>query len=195
MEQMEVPHAMPVQTYCEVCSLDCPCDDVYVKVFSVYVCADCRYGNPAYKLLTKDVAKKTYLLTDSTMETLPCMRKSNPKHEAFAPLRLYLQKMCEATAIQQHGSLENVAVERKRRECIKYEKAVARTKSEVSRLGTYGKRRKDKHSIGLGRSARRPVVEAEEHKHTFENETQNDDGTWSKECACGLTIHVHKVFE
>ncbi|CAK4120668.1 unnamed protein product [Aphanomyces euteiches] len=176
--------------FCEGCGLEEPCDGTYLSTFSVYVCSECRFANPSYKLITKDTAKKQFLLPDSILDELPCIRKANPKHEGFAPLRLFLQKACQDAAIQLYKSLQNIAEEKRKRERKRYEKAVQRTQTEVTRQGVFGKRRKDKHGV----VRKRPIViEEEEHVHAFQREQKQDDGTWTKECECGLSISVRKM--
>ncbi|KAF0700105.1 Aste57867_9384 [Aphanomyces stellatus] len=171
--------------------MEVPCDASYQTTFSVSVCSECRFNLPHFKLITKDMAKKTFLLPDSSLEVLPCLRKANPKHEGFAQLRLYLTQACQAAAIQLHGSLDNIADEKRRRERARYDKAVQRTKSVVE---VFGKRRKGKLGAPGGKPARRmPPPEDEDHKHIFKEPLQQDDGSWVKECACGLSVTFHKM--
>ncbi|EQC37201.1 DNA repair protein [Saprolegnia diclina VS20] len=178
---------------CESCHLDLPCDQDFFTTFGLYVCRSCRYEGPAYVLLTKDSAKKRFLLPDSAFEDLPCLRRPNPKNERFAPLKLYLTKTCETACIELFGSLEKMLVEKEQRERKRFEKAVSRTKSVVA---SYGKQKASLSTLS-GASApkakKAKPVEVAEHEHAYDTHEDQGDGLWVKACACGLRVTYHKL--
>ncbi|OQS05059.1 hypothetical protein THRCLA_02756 [Thraustotheca clavata] len=155
--------------------------------FSVHVCRSCRYENAAYALLTKTNVKKRFLLADSTLNSMPCLRKPNPKHERFAPLKLYLTKACETKCIDIYGSMEKMIEEKEKREKNQYEKAVSRTKSVIK---GYGKR---KATSTNSATRSKKTKDVEEHQHEYIQEVEQDNGLWLKTCACGLSVTFHKL--
>ncbi|OQR97862.1 hypothetical protein ACHHYP_09887 [Achlya hypogyna] len=176
---------------CESCLLDLPCDETFLSTFGLHVCRSCRFEGSAYALLTKDAAKKRFLLPDSIFEDLPCLRRPNPKNERFAPLKLYLTQTCEAKCIDIFGSLEKMLLEKEEREKKRFEKAVSRTKSVVA---GYGKRKANMSSLTGAEPAKKVVKEAEpEHEHVYDKQVEKGDGLWVKSCSCGLSVTFHKL--
>ncbi|DAZ94998.1 TPA: hypothetical protein N0F65_000630 [Lagenidium giganteum] len=110
--------------------------------FQVRVCFTCKQQQNLdaqhadarpYELVTKSKAKADYVLPDSVFHGLPFLEKPNPRHEAFAPLKLYLKKHVIREAVRVHGDRDGWEAERQARERKAYEKAAVRTRRVLKR--------------------------------------------------------------
>lgn len=124
---------------CRDCALDDQVlDRVLLQHFALRVCVACKQdGNlrddGAYELIAKSRAKSEFALPDSFFHGLPHVAKPNPRHEAFAPLKLYLKQTIEAEALRLYGDADGLASEIESRRQRAYSSAAKRTKHLLKR--------------------------------------------------------------
>ncbi|TYZ60619.1 hypothetical protein PybrP1_004876 [[Pythium] brassicae (nom. inval.)] len=123
---------------CRDCALDGQVlDRVLLQHFALRVCVSCKQDanlrDGTYELIAKSRAKSEFALPDSFFHGLPHMAKPNPRHEAFAPLKLYLKQIVAAEALRLHGDSNGLASELESRRQRAYSSAAKRTKHLLKR--------------------------------------------------------------
>ncbi|KAG6590881.1 DNA repair protein [Phytophthora cinnamomi] len=179
-------------------------DRVLLEHFSLRVCVACRQDQTlrdgAFELLSKARARAEYALPDSSFAGLPHLRKPNPRHEAFAPLQLYLRRSLVREAYRLYGDEQGLQREKQKRKKRAFRSAAGRTKHLLKR----------QHLVALDRDADAVAEEKQEekkkqkkpeyvpvadrdHRHAFNEETFDEETkSWSKKCACGMQVQFEK---
>ncbi|CAN0453858.1 unnamed protein product, partial [Discosporangium mesarthrocarpum] len=78
--------------------------------------------------ITKKEAIGTFLLPEGTIAVLPYIERENPHHASWTKMKLFLKKHVLEYSHKRWGGVEGLERERKRREELKWNRAVARTK-------------------------------------------------------------------
>lgn len=213
---------------CEECGEDgLFLDPTLLRHFRLRVCVTCKQDRTLrdgwYELVSKSRAKEEYALPDSFFHGLAFLPKPNPRHESFAPLKLYLRKTLLDEAIRLYGGKEELEQEKERRRKKAYLKAAKRTEHLLKRkhfmsLGGSGSSSEDddgnstgNDDVGTPSSLKKsrektkkkriaaaakeyvPVADRD-HKHAFTKEVFDEDAqSWTKECACGMKVHFEKL--
>jgi DNA repair protein len=174
-------------------------DGLLARHFDLQVCVLCKQDsnlrNGLYELIPKSRAKAEYALPDSSFHGLPFVAKPNPRHESFAPLKLYLKKMVMDEAQRLYGDHDALEQEKASRKRKSYERAATRTKHLL-------KKRHTGNAGGLaerqGREEKKPApayvpVADRDHQHQFTTELFDaSTDSWVKECGCGMKVQFEK---
>ena len=106
----------------EVCGA--PVDSIMAVTFGEAVCTRCKFKHEDFEVVSKEVAKKEYMLTDFSLSTVKHLSKPNPHNASWSHIKLFLRKHLKDRAAVRWGSLENMNSKRQTREQRKYECAV-----------------------------------------------------------------------
>ncbi|CEG50259.1 dna repair protein [Plasmopara halstedii] len=188
---------------CEECGKDAVyLDRVLLCHFSLSVCINCRQDQTlhhgAFELLSKSRARAEYALPDSSFCGLPHLNKPNPRHEAFAPLQLYLRRTLVQEAYRLYGNEEGLLQEKEKRKKRAYRSAARRTKHllkkqhimhlnrDVTEMVTFKKEMKNTIEF-------KPASESD-HRHEYGKECLIDEkaNIWFKTCGCGMRVEFEK---
>jgi DNA repair protein len=101
-----------------------PTDSLMASTFGEAVCSRCKFNHEDFEVVSKEVAKKDYMLTDFSLSTLKYLSKPNPHNASWSHIKLYLRKHLKDRAAVRWGSFENMTSRRRAREERKYEAAV-----------------------------------------------------------------------
>ncbi|KAG7380178.1 hypothetical protein PHYPSEUDO_007658 [Phytophthora pseudosyringae] len=187
---------------CEECGDDALyLDRVLLDHFSLHVCVTCKQDRTlrdgAFGLLSKSRARAEYALPDSSFRGLPHLTKPNPRHEAFAPLQLYLRRTLVQEAYRLYGDEEGLQCEKQKRKKRAFRSATGRTEHLL----------KKRHLVGLDRDGSEAAEQAKEkkqrpeyvpvadkdHRHEFGAEKFEEAAKiWTKKCACGMQVQFEK---
>uniref|UniRef100_M4BZH9 XPA C-terminal domain-containing protein n=1 Tax=Hyaloperonospora arabidopsidis (strain Emoy2) TaxID=559515 RepID=M4BZH9_HYAAE len=173
-------------------------DRVLLEHFSLRVCITCKQlqtlRDGAFELLSKSRAQAEYALPASSFRGLPYLSKPNPRHEAFAPLQLFLRRTLVQEAYRLYGDNDGLEREKHKRKKRAFQSAASRTRHLLKRQHLIdsdsdsdreGNRDKKKKEVVL-------VVD-NDHRHEFGLETFDDDTkSWTKHCACGMHVQFEK---
>eukprot|EP00644_Phytophthora_capsici_P006735 jgi/Phyca11/103847/e_gw1.8.798.1 len=171
---------------CEECGDDALyLDRVLLDHFSLSVCIGCKQDQTlrdgAFELLSKSRARTDFALPDSSFCGLPHLSKPNPRHEAFAPLQLYLRRTLVQEAYRLYGDEEGLQREKQKRKKRAFRSAAGRTKHLL----------KKQHLIT--EKAKYVPVADKDHRHSFDDEKFDDKSKiWMKHCACGMQVQFEK---
>ncbi|TMW57197.1 hypothetical protein Poli38472_003122 [Pythium oligandrum] len=173
-------------------------DSILVRYFDLKVCLSCKQDRNLrfgwYELITKSKAKEDYALPESFFYNLPFLPKPNPRHESFAPLKLYLKKAMMEEVKRVYGDDETLQQEKAKRKRKTYERAAQRTKHLLKRRQldpTASKAEKDEEKA-QPKTEYVPVADRD-HRHQYAAETfDKEANSWVKECECGLKVHFEK---
>jgi DNA-repair protein complementing XP-A cells len=192
-------------------------DPTLLRHFRLRVCLSCKQDRTLrdgwYELVSKTRAKEEYALPDSFFHGLAFLPKPNPRHESFAPLKLYLRKALLDEATRLYGGKEELELEKERRRKKAYEKAAKRTEHLLKRkhlrtLGDSGsssdgddsnsaKAHSSRHKARKKKASTANAyvsIADRDHKHAFAAETYDEEvKSWTKECACGMKVHFEKL--
>lgn len=94
----------------------------YMEAFGVALCNECKRND---SLISKGAAKDRYMLTDGELGKLGSLRKANPRHKEWQPMRLYLLSQVERLARDKWGdedAMEASRDDRVRRRILKRQK-------------------------------------------------------------------------
>ncbi|ETP54087.1 hypothetical protein F442_01089 [Phytophthora nicotianae P10297] len=187
---------------CEECGDDAMyLDRMLLDHFSLQVCVtykqDQTLRDGAFEVLSKSRARTEYALPDSSFCGLPHLDKPNPRHEAFAPLQLYLRRMLVREAHRLYGDEEGLQREKQKRKKRAFRSAAGRTKHLL----------KKQHLIGLDKDENEEAQQQKEkkekpeyvpvadkdHRHAFDAEKFDEEAkSWTKNCACGMRVEFEK---
>lgn len=182
-------------------------DSVLARHFNVNVCILCKQDRNLrfgwYELIPKTRAKSEFALPDSYFHGIPFVTKPNPRHESFAPLKLYLKKMMIDEATRLYGDEATLEKEKTSRKRKSYERAATRTKHLMKKRHAIASSESSSADEGTrGRSSKAnqeprkleyiPVADRD-HQHQYAPE-QFEEATnlWVKECACGVKVQFEK---
>jgi DNA-repair protein complementing XP-A cells len=187
------------------CCEECGDDDLYLdrvllEHFSLSVCVSCRQDQTlrdgAFELLSKSRAKAEYALPDSSFRGLPHQSKPNPRHEAFAPLQLYLRRTLVKEAYRLYGDDAGLQQEKQKRKKRAFRSAAGRTNHLL----------KKQHLLEMEKEGGQEEAEKErkkpeyvpvadkDHRHAFENESFDQEAkTWTKKCSCGMKVQFEQM--
>ncbi|CBJ26398.1 conserved unknown protein [Ectocarpus siliculosus] len=108
-------------------------DKELLEAFGISVCRTCKMSREEFQYVsTKDV-KDTYLLPQGTIAVLKFVERDNPHHSSWTKMKLYLRREVVAYSYKRWGSEDGLAAERRRRESLKYDRSLARTKGIFKR--------------------------------------------------------------
>ncbi|GLD96311.1 hypothetical protein PINS_up004994 [Pythium insidiosum] len=186
---------------CSECDeTDLPLDNILAEYFRVQICLTCkqdrnlRYG--WYELISKSKAKEDYALPDSFFHGLPFYPKTNPRHESFAPLKLYLKKTMMDEAQRLYGDDANLQRTKETRKRKAYERAAQRTRQLLKKSKTQAASSEASSTDSSSATTSKPLVPLvvdQDHQHQFASEHYDEDAkSWVKECACGMRVHFEK---
>lgn len=106
---------MQSEKACEKCGSPA-FDEKIAGVYGVYVCDLCIKAHPQlYSLITKTAAMKEFLLTAEELDDrdrLPHMERPNPHKSSWHNMQLFLRKQVTHFAVEKHGSLEQLELNR-----------------------------------------------------------------------------------
>ena len=113
-----------------------PCSSLTVNkllldVFGLHVCSRCREGNINFELLTTGDCQTNYLIPADELSWMKCYHKENPISSNWRPMKLYLRQEVMEAAIRRFGSLDAVEQERKRRNELKLQRGLEKTKDII----------------------------------------------------------------
>ena len=98
------------------------------------VCLHCKQETDDYELLTKADAQAQYLLTDSTLRSLPSVEKGNPRHATWTKMKLFLRLHLRERAAARWGGAPGLDAEKEKRKASSWESALKR----CSKLDLFG---------------------------------------------------------
>ncbi|KAH7476170.1 hypothetical protein PRIC1_000181 [Phytophthora ramorum] len=178
-------------------------DRVLLETFSLRVCVTCKQDQTlqdgAFELLSKSRARVEYALPDSSFRGLPHLSKTNPRHEAFAPLQLYLRRTLVAEAYRLYGDEQGLQREKQKRKKRAFRSAAGRTKHLLKRQHLMELDRDEVESAEQEKKLQKkekkeyvPVAD-KDHRHEFGADTFDEEAnTWAKKCACGMQVQFEK---
>jgi DNA-repair protein complementing XP-A cells len=173
---------LEVNDRCSVCrSLEL--DDFILKNYKVRVCPNCREAHQdRFGLMTKTSAKDEFLLTDEELRDA----KPNPHRPNWSNMQLFLKEQVRAFALDKWGSLEAIEEEAQKRadahENLKEKKYLANLKELRQKTKLTGK-----SSLVADRKTHN-------HRHTFQDITNQTTGTIESECTeCGFRIESEEL--
>eukprot|EP00903_Cladosiphon_okamuranus_P015146 g14005.t1 len=108
-------------------------DKELLEGFGIIVCRACKLKNEDFQCVTKKEAKDTYLLPEGTIAVLKFIERDNPRHSSWTKMKLYLRRDVAAYSHKRWGSEEGLAEERTRRELLKFDRSLSRTKGVFKR--------------------------------------------------------------
>ncbi|CAM9136450.1 unnamed protein product [Ectocarpus sp. 4 AP-2014] len=112
---------------------DARMDKELLEAFGISVCRTCKLSREEFQFVsTKDV-KDTYLLPQGTIAVLKFVERDNPHHSSWTKMKLFLRREVVAYSYKRWGSEDGLAAERRRRESLKYDRSLARTKGIFKR--------------------------------------------------------------
>ncbi|CAM9330305.1 unnamed protein product [Ectocarpus sp. 12 AP-2014] len=112
---------------------DARMDKELLEAFGISVCRTCKLSREEFQYVsTKDV-KDTYLLPQGTTAVLKFVERDNPHHSSWTKMKLYLRREVVGYSYKRWGSEDGLAAERRRRESLKYDRSLARTKGIFKR--------------------------------------------------------------
>ncbi|CAM9299270.1 unnamed protein product [Ectocarpus fasciculatus] len=112
---------------------DARMDKELLEGFGISVCRTCKLSREEFQYVsTKDV-KDTYLLPQGTIAVLKFVERDNPHHSSWTKMKLYLRREVAEYSFKRWGSEDGLAAERRRRESLKYDRSLARTKGIFKR--------------------------------------------------------------
>lgn len=114
----------------EICAAD-GIDEEFMKAFGEKACRRCRVSLPELGMMSKRLAKEEFLLPDDTFLFLPSLEKSNPHHESWTTMKLYLRKNLISKAIKRFGSLEALVEEKEKRRRAKFVRELNRVEEQT----------------------------------------------------------------
>lgn len=177
-------------------------DRVLLEHFSLHVCMSCKQDQTlrvgAFELLSKSRARVEYALPDSSFRGLPHLSKPNPRHEAFAPLQLYLRRTLVQEAFRLYGDEEGLQREKQKRKKRAFRSAAGRTKHLLKRQHLMELDREEGEEEAEQKKKKRktpeyvPVAD-KDHRHEFGvEEFDEETKSWAKKCACGMHVQFEK---
>ncbi|XP_059479750.1 DNA repair protein complementing XP-A cells homolog [Neocloeon triangulifer] len=160
-------------------------DSFLLNNFDYSVCDKCKNQDEQHALITKTDAKNTYLLKDCDLDKreppLKFLLRKNPHDVRWGEMKLYLQLQVEERALEVWGNLEEIELERERRD----------EKREKSKAKKYSK-----HMKGLRMQVRSSLYDKTKanHEHEFGPETDLGDDNYSHTCTtCGYEETFEKM--
>lgn len=171
-------------------------DTVLYEHFDLLVCVTCKLNrnmeNGCYQLISKSKAKKEYSVPESFFNGIPYQSKPNPRHESFAPLKLYLKKTVMEEAIRLYGDLSSIEIEKASRKRKLYERAVLRTRNVLKRKSILDNAILDGKYPDVT-THKKPPIRNDDHQHQFKIERYDAEASlWVKECTCGIKVQFEK---
>lgn len=197
---------------CSSCGqADAVLDPQLLAHMALRVCVSCRQedalgGGARFSLVAKSRARAEFALPESFFRGLPFVPRPNPRHERFAPLKLYLRATLEREAMRLHGSLEALEREKQARNARAYAKAAQRSRALLKRRlpgvesGEGGNESNDcRRKTTSSKSSKSGGAAAEmrreaDHRHEFGGERFDEQArSWTKRCACGVQVSFEKL--
>ncbi|KAJ0411612.1 hypothetical protein ATCC90586_004081 [Pythium insidiosum] len=191
---------------CSECEAeDQPLDGILSEYFRLQVCLTCkqdrnlRYG--WYELISKSKAKEDYALPESFFHGLPFYPKTNPRHESFAPLKLYLKRTMMDEALRLYGDDANLQRTKETRKRKAYDRAAQRTRKLLKQTkaqlasGDMAQPQAQAGTSSSGHDSKPlvPLVVDQDHQHQFATEHYDEEAnSWVKQCSCGMRVHFEK---
>ncbi|CAM9441049.1 unnamed protein product [Choristocarpus tenellus] len=117
-------------------------DTLLLETFDVAVCRPCKAKHEKYQLITKKEATSVYLLPEGTIAILKFLEKDNPHHTSWTKMKLFLRKQVLEYSHKRWKGAEGLQAEVERREELKWNRAVARTK------GVFKQKKGDRTNAG-----------------------------------------------
>ncbi|KAK1941852.1 DNA repair protein complementing XP-A cells [Phytophthora citrophthora] len=187
---------------CEECGDDALyLDRVLLDHFSLNVCISCKqdqiHQDGAFELLSKSRARTDYALPDSSFSGLPHLSKPNPRHEAFAPLQLYLRRTLVQEAYRLYGDEEGLQREKSKRKKRAFRSAAGRTKHLLKKQHLITLEKDEAGASEKEKPKKKkpeyvPVAD-KDHRHSFGDEKFDEQvKVWMKHCACGMQVQFEK---
>ncbi|CAH0483008.1 unnamed protein product [Peronospora belbahrii] len=188
---------------CMECNMDAMyLDRILLEHFALRVCMTCKQDQTlhhgAFELVSKSRARVEYALPASCFEGLPCLRKRNPHHEAFAPLQLYLRRQLIQEADRLYGNKEGLEQEIQKRKKKAFQVAAKRTNhllkrkhllrgdQDIEQMIQEEKKKTKVQDVPL-------VADTEDHCHDFKTEKFHEETkTWTKTCECGMHVEFEQ---
>ncbi|OWZ15665.1 DNA repair protein [Phytophthora megakarya] len=172
-------------------------DRVLFDHFSLQVCITCKQDQTlrdgAFELLSKSRARVDYALPDSSFCGLPHLTKPNPRHEAFAPLQLYLRRTLIQEAYRLYGDDDGLQREKQKRKKRAFRSAAGRTKHLLKRQHLMELEKEEKKELKQPKKTEYVPVADKDHRHEFGDENFDEETkTWSKKCTCGMQVQFEK---
>lgn len=177
-------------------------DPLLLQHFELHVCVSCKQDQTlregAFELLSKSRARAEYALPDSAFLGLHHMDKPNPRHEAFAPLQLYLRRSLEQEAFRLYGDEEGLKKEKQKRKKRAFRSAAGRTRHLLKKPHLLQMGKSDEQLEAEEEKKKKPKKEYvpiadKDHRHEFASETfDKKAGVWIKKCGCGMQVQFEK---
>ena len=130
--------------------------------FGEIVCYRCKGTSTDYDYITKEAAKREYLLSDAAIKPLRFILKPNQMNPRWADIKLYLRKHCITVALLKWGDMDSLQAELRRKEVAKYDESVERTKAlfESSSSAEDGSAKRNSSSKQKGRKRKQSELES-----------------------------------
>lgn len=150
----------------------------------------------AFELLSKSRARAEYALPDSAFIGLPSLSKPNPRHEAFAPLQLYLRKQLVQEAYRLYEDEDGLQREKQKRKKRAFHSAATRTNHLLKKQHVLNQNQgatQEPQATDKPKKAQIVLAADTDHRHVFGAETfDKESNNWTKTCICGLLVNFEK---
>ena len=167
-------------------------DRILLEHFALHVCVTCKQDQTLrdgeFELLSKSRARVEYALPESSFGGLSYISKPNPRHEAFAPVQLYLRRTLIQEAYRLYGDEEGLQQEKQKRKKRAFASAANRTRHLLKR-----NRCDNDEASETKRKVDYVSLIDKDHCHDFGVEEFDDERkTWIKKCECGMHVQFEK---
>lgn len=130
-------------------------DSFFKQHFNIEVCKVClAVEENDYSLIPKAVAIDMYLLPESVIRKMKFFAKENPKRKGWTEMKLYVKRLAREEGILLHGSLENIALEKSRRNEAKFNRSLESVASTFSKL----RKKRESADMSVGNLGKGDVV-------------------------------------
>ncbi|CAI5724218.1 unnamed protein product [Peronospora destructor] len=172
-------------------------DRILLEHFALHVCVTCKQHQTlrdgAFELLSKSRARVEYALPDSSFWGLSYLSKPNLRHEAFAPVQLYLRRTLIQEAYRLYGDEEGLQQEKRKRKKRAFRVAASRTKHVLKRQHRMGSKKGDEEAKETKNKVDYVSMMDKDHRHDFGIEMFDAERkTWIKKCECGMHVQFEK---
>ncbi|CAI5737878.1 unnamed protein product [Peronospora farinosa] len=174
-------------------------DRILLEHFALHVCVTCKQDQTlrdgGFELLSKSRARVEYALPDSSFCGLSYISKPNPRHEAFAPVQLYLRRTLIQEAYRLYGDDEGLQQEKQKRKKRAFQLAASRTSHLLKRQHAQGLHTDGNKNERNGKKKKVDYVSLldKDHRHDFGIEKFDEkQKSWSKTCECGMHVQFEK---
>jgi DNA repair protein len=143
LQHQETPESTAAAAAADTCVCSQPCqgtttdgggcrsqtvDKLLWGVFGESICSNCKFGNADFDLITKSECASAFLVPLDEMKWMKYHERTNPLKSGWKPMKLFLRKHAKEVAIRRFGSLEGLEAEKKKREELRFQRGLEKTR-------------------------------------------------------------------